>query len=299
MAGLKRFIRDVVLFLLGILILNALVYLVVSPLERDDSYLATVQGAPATTRGIVLADSHGTRLNSGVLGAAGITNFSTGSDSYVDMLNKLRYALGHYPIELVVLTADGHCMSKYREYTNNLDKSALLVGGNGFKAALLGYLPIVDPKGRDLFKGVLSARVSRALAPRAAAVGASAPSLAWKDKPNRKELSRRRADTQFKFGQPSGPLKSTLEEIVALCEARGVRLVGLKYPLAGDYLEAIEGKDYGAAKVLREAGIQVFDHEGLYAGQDGFFEDQDHLGPEGGAAFTRLLIEELGAGGGL
>jgi len=292
----KRFIRDASIFLLGLLVLNLLVFLVVDPLGRDDGYLARVQDAPPGSLGIVLADSHGTRLDDEALRAAGIANLSAGSDSYGDMLSKLRYAAERHPLKLVVVTADGHCMSKYREFTNNGEKSGLLVGGSGLKAALRRYLPLVDPKRRDLFKGSLSAKAGRLLS-REKKAAVVAPSLPWKDKPNRRELSLRRAGTQFTFSEPSEALKKTLLEIAAFCEARGIALVGIKYPLSGDYLEATGGKDYGAAAALRAAGVPVLDHEALYADQDELFEDQDHLNPEGGAAFTRLLVEELRAGG--
>jgi hypothetical protein len=295
---LKRFIRDASIFIAGLLVMNALVFLVVDPLGRDDGYLARVEDAPAGSRGIVLADSHGTRLDDEALRAAGIANMSAGSDSYGDMLNKLVYAAERYPLKLVVVTADGHCMSKYREFTNNGEKSALLVGGSGLKAAARRYFPIVDPKRRDLFKGSLSASVGRLVSRRKAAEVA-APSLQWKDKPNRRELSMRRAGTQFTFSEPSKVLRGTLLEIAAFCEARGIALVGLKYPLSGDYLDAIGGKDYGAAETLDEAGVPVLDHETLYRSRDELFEDQDHLNQEGGAAFTRLLIDELRAGGNL
>jgi len=272
---------------------NTVVYSVVAPLIRDDSYLADARNAPADTRAIVLADSHGTRLDGEVLASAGIVNLSTGSDSYVDMLNKLRYSIDHYPIRLVILSADGHSMSKYREYTNNVDKSGLLVGGNGVKAVIRRIVPLVDPKSRDLFKGALSASLSRALSRKAApTLGTAAPSSSWKDTTNRRQSAERRAGTQFKFSEPSEPLRRTVAEIAALCAARGVRLVGLKFPLSGDYLGVLGGKDYGADKALESLGVAVLDYEELYRDRDDLFEDQDHLNKEGGTLFTRLLIEK-------
>jgi len=289
----KRYIRDIAIFLVGLIAFNTVVYSVVAPLIRDDSYLADARNAPADTRAIVLADSHGTRLDGEVLASAGIVNLSTGSDSYVDMLNKLRYSIDHYPIRLVILSADGHSMSKYREYTNNVDKSGLLVGGNGVKAVIRRIVPLVDPKSRDLFKGAISAGLSRALTRRAAtSPGPAAPSFSWKDKPNRRQLAERRAGTQFKFSEPSEPLRGTLAEIVALCAEHGIRLVGLKFPLSGDYLGVLGGKDYGADKVLESLGGAVLDYEELYRDRDDLFEDQDHLNKEGGTLFTRLLIEK-------
>lgn len=298
---MKRFIKDVILFLLGLLILNLGIFAVIAPLVGKDDYVEKTRAELPGAHGIVLADSHGTRLDEAQLRAAGIANLSTGSDSYADMLNKLRYALSQQRIDLVVVSADGHTLSKYREYTNNLEKSSLLVGEGKFAAVVHRYFPLVDPKGRDLFKASVIAKLGRLFersrpADKAGA-GPAEPSFAWKDKPNRKALAARRAETQFAFGEPSPALRKTLLTIVAECRAAGVRVVGLRFPLAGDYLDEIKGKDYGAAQVLLDAGVPVLDHEELYRGRDELFEDQDHLNPAGGAAFTRLVLEELGAGG--
>jgi len=289
---LKRFILDISIFLFGLLLLNACIFFMVDALATDDGYLQRVRNAAPDTLGIVLADSHGTRLDDKALAASGIANLSAGSDSYDDMLNKLRYAMDHYPLKLVVISADGHGMSRYREFTNNGDNSGLLVGGSGLLAAAHRYLPIIDARRRDLFKGSLSASIGRLLSSKAK-VASSSPSLAWKDKPNRSELASRRAGTQFSFSEPSTVLRDTLLEIVALCKARGITLVGLKFPLSGDYLKAIAGKDYGADAALKSAGVAVLDHESRYRERDELFEDQDHLNTSGGSIFTRLLLDEL------
>ena len=295
---MKRFLRMIIFFSLGLAALNAAVFAIVAPLVDGEGYLKKVSGMPEGMQGIVLADSHGTRLDDAALGSAGIANLSEGSDSYDDMLNKLEYSIRHYPIGLVILTADGHCLSKYREYTNNLDKSSLLVGGNGYKAVLRQVLPLLDPKSRDLFKASVSARFSRALA-RGASPTASltSPTLPWKDNPDRARLAARRAETQFKFAEPSRRLGTTLDRIAGLCEERGIRLVGLRFPLSGDYLREIGGRDYGAATRLKTLDTKIIDGESLYADRDELFKDQDHLSQEGGRLFTRLLLDELRSGG--
>ena len=70
----------------------------------------------------ILADSHGLVLenDSEIYGAY---NFSAASDSYIDMLRKIKYLARNTNIQKVYITVDHHTLSPYRERINNTDRS--------------------------------------------------------------------------------------------------------------------------------------------------------------------------------
>ncbi|RPJ07385.1 MAG: hypothetical protein EHM28_07310, partial [Spirochaetaceae bacterium] len=90
---MKKFLKQFSVFLLGVLLINFMVYLFVDPIYSQNEYKARFIQQIETfstpvNNTLLLADSHGLLLDDALLSKSGIINISNGSDSYADMLNK-------------------------------------------------------------------------------------------------------------------------------------------------------------------------------------------------------------------
>jgi hypothetical protein len=291
---MKTFLLRLCAFALIPLVFSAGLSLILEPRY----YRPYLKGVPAGTKVLLLADSHGGALGT-LLADDGVFNFSHAGDSYHDMLRKLRYAVRTTPsLSLVVITADDHTLSLYRERLNNADRSihytrpgdpdALVANRyDDFKIRVVKRgLPVLNAKGRDVAVTLLNAWGGKAAA-------APGDDTDWGHTPNRGEEARGRVERQYPGPEASASLRRALEDIVTTARARGVRVVGLRFPLSGDYLTHLGARGFGADSVLRALNVEVLDHRGLYRDADSLFKDQDHLNRRGARAFASLLRAEL------
>ena len=147
---------------------------------------------------------------------SGFFNFSSGSDSYVDMLRKLRYLIAKTDVERIIITADEHQLSPYREYSNNQDRSLHFTTLNDFpslfaflKVHFKRYIPLLNPKSRDIVKTYIESKFEEKRVP-----------LPWYKVPVKEKdrRSKRRYWSQFRFKKSSEHLADHLREIIALCK---------------------------------------------------------------------------------
>lgn len=84
-----------------------------------------------------------------------------------------------------------------------------------------------------------------------------------------------------------------LERILALCEARGLRALFVRFPLHDSYLEALgdAGEFDRALRVRIEASpaAETLDLRHAFRGDDAPFSDVDHLNATGAARLTRFV----------
>jgi hypothetical protein len=66
-------------------------------------------------------------------------------------------------------------------------------------------------------------------------------------------------------------------------------LIGIKFPLSGEFLEILGNKSYKADSILISQGIEVWDFKNTFSNIDSYFEDPDHVSPEG----ANVLLDSL------
>lgn len=306
---MKRFLINVFLFGFGYLVLNILAYqFLMKPVLYNTPYLELDNSRGMNK--LLLSDSHGAALFKDDLKPLGIINGSTGSDSYYDMYYKLKYAISQQKIDTVILTADDHTLSKYRERSNNLERSLGLSSFADYKDFLPmphwrflyvksvgNYLPLTNVNNSELLYRYLVAELKGIGKPKKL-LGAERKTYGYSKltEQQKKQRSISRMKDQFIDKETSASLKACLTEIIALCKENNIALIGLKFPLTGTYINTIQDNNYGADAFLKENNVPVIDTKTVFQTDDTLFKDQDHLSPVGSEMFCKLLAQKLKSG---
>ncbi|HRH34082.1 MAG TPA: hypothetical protein PKY12_03445 [Catalimonadaceae bacterium] len=293
---MNRFLQRIGLFLLAIVAANGLAFLLISNIYLkeygvEDDHLRKFDA-------FLFADSHGLPLGRETENF-GLFNFSSASDTYGDVFRKLNYLISHVKVpKLVVLTADDHTLSPYRDRVNNYDRSIAYAdfGSSYFTSFgrfevekhLRYYCPVLNPKDRDLIRLFAKGQFRKWTSN-----GTGSMDKNWAKIAAKKEESRLRADWQFPSKTPSELQKNHLINILNLCRKNGIQVIGIKFPLTQDYQKAIEGKNYKADSLILNGGGFAVDDFSAVQWPDSIFENQDHLNKLGGKKLNELLKEDL------
>tara|TARA_R100000935_G_scaffold9585_1_gene19420 strand:+ start:1631 stop:2488 length:858 start_codon:yes stop_codon:yes gene_type:complete len=283
---MKKFIIQILLFLFVLLVFNGIFKLILNDIYFDD-----YQQVNLNSQTYLLADSHGEAL--GQFSEHAFFNFSAPSDSYVDMKYKLEYLISKSDIKTLILTVDNHALSPYRDNSNNIDRSSYFTFRDDY-SNFLEYLEqkyfyqifvMFDSKYGTLLKKYLISTI--------VPDGFSQQNI-WGEETDRyrKDASFKRSEMQFSFNYQSTKLKKELVEIIYLCKANNIKLIGIKFPLSKDYLNVPEMKNYGSDKIFQENGLEIMNFEEYFINNN-FFKDQDHLNKKGAILFKNNLIQIL------
>ena len=239
---MKRFLTYCASFLLLLIGVNIVVTAVILKLYYSPYEALTFNTQSIHT--LILSDSHGLALEDN-LNNAGIGNFSASSESYFDMLRKLRFAIKHCPnLQRIILTADDHTLSSYRESANNKDRSLYFIDDyendplinnwyQGLKEKqITKYIGLVNPKGRDVFKAYIKGIFHEKKASK---------KVNWKENDRKEIESKTRAIKQFPDKASSLRLKDALKQIISLAHSKNIKIIGIKYPLASQYIKDTKG----------------------------------------------------------
>ena len=295
MAGTpKRFF----LFFLLVLVLNVLVFTIM-----HHAYYGKYQVFPEekSYAGLLLADSHGLCLGKETE-KAGIFNFSSESDNYGDMRIKFSFFHRRHPeLKILLLSADDHTLSLYREEMNNKDRNVIYrsfpeafsereFSGvyNYLKDLIRYYLVIFNPKAAGISKRFLAGKLFQI------EEGPQVPD--WNQPSQKESMARVRFQSQFPGKERSGSLRKELIALISDCRRAGIKVIGIRFPLSPLYLSMVNGHGYGAEEVLKNEGIEVLNFEQSIPDSAGNFENQDHLTLKGGRIFASLLARKLKTG---
>ncbi len=235
---MRLFLRNIVLFIIPLLLINLWFYSIVYSL-----YLKNYEDVALNYKTYMLADSRGTPLlKTDSLNS--FYNFSAGSDSYEDMERKLNFLIASSSIERLIITVDDHTLSKYRETKNNNDRSIYFKKANSFNNLygmfkdkyLNRFFPLLSPKGRDIIKVYFSKKEK----------GKERKKWINFSESERIESCKIRVAYQFPDEEKSKILTQSLQRIITLCMDNNIKLYGLKLPLAKELLEIQGDKSYGA-----------------------------------------------------
>jgi hypothetical protein len=262
---MKKYFLRILLFTLGIILINTVIFLIVS-----EYYYKPYENIPEINDNdtmFILADSHGGPLKQN-LREHGVYNFSTGSDSYFDIYRKILYLKKNTNVKQVIITADDHTLSVYREKLNNKDRSVYFLDleDNDFllgdKISLVKekyfkrYIPLFNAKTTGIveryFKSLFKVKKTKV--------------YDWATNKNKKHDSAKRAKKQFKVTESSESLIACMTEIVKFCKENEIEIIAVKFPLAKDYLIEVDGRNFGADKHFISLGIKTYDFTELYVG---------------------------------
>lgn len=287
---MKKYFARILLFTFGVILINTVIFFIVK--EYYYKPYENISEINDNDTVFILADSHGGPLNQN-LREHGIYNFSIGSDSYFDMYRKIVFLKKYHNIKKVIITADDHTLSMYREKLNNKDRSVyfLDVGDKDFllsdKISLIKekyfkrYIPLFNAKTTGIveryFKSLFKDKRTKV--------------YDWATNKNKKRDSVKRAKKQLKGKVSSENLKACMTEIVEFCKENDINIITVKFPLAKDYLIELNGSNFGADKHFAELGIKTYDFTELYIDHDEYFANQDHLNELGGNLFSDELLK--------
>jgi hypothetical protein len=216
------------------------------------------------------------------------------------MLRKLVFLIKNHKVERVILTADDHTLSNYRQNSNNSERSIQFVDFEDIQHIdyssdrlsylkekyLTNYVVLLNSKSKGIlwtyFKGFLKTNGRK-----------EANNDDWSRRGNRKRAAENRVRVQFVNVQESEDQRRSLVKIIKLCKENNVELIGLKFPLSRDYIDAMDDKTFGSDSILVSQNIKVLDFKTLFETQDSLFANQDHLNKIGGKLFSKKVLEAL------
>jgi hypothetical protein len=280
---MRRFLKNIAHFTLYLVLINLLCFLVIKA-----SYYDEYSVFDPSFETYLLADSHGHALDD-LTEEVGIFNFSDPSDSYEDMLRKVKYIILNSEVKKILLSVDAHTLSTYRNDNNNLDRSTIYASREDFKSDydqfqqryVKRYVPLLHGKSRDALLMYI-----KSLLPQSAR-----EEVLWEKKTpaERNSKASQRANIHFKNATRSKKMEALLLEIINLCQQNDVQLLGIKFPLTAEYAAAIKTRGYETDDILRDNGIEVLDFRTVFSTRNDYFRDQDHLSTLGAEAFLQFL----------
>ncbi len=267
--------------------------------------------APGQTRVLVAGDSHpNNAFTAGALPDS-VANIAVGSDGLRDVELKLRALLARGVVPTCfLLEADDHVAAIAREAVNNESLVVLGVDAADYnrvydraisrlKHWTLRHAPLTDVRNRNVLFLALSEQLQQSLGTLHPPMLRPGAGQTWTGLPaaDRARIVDNRRATMLGATYALSPLlRASWIRILALCRSRGIRVVGVRYPLTPEYLAA-QAYYYDLrpmrALLLAHPPDTLLDYTHAFVRRPDYFEDADHLSPRGGAAFTPRLLTDL------
>lgn len=296
-----------ILFFAG---LYGILYLLV---VRDNPYLVNREKYAAQLRGLqnhpaeylIVGDLHAGMIEQAWLDDR-FYNLGTASDSMNEIYIKIAYAVKHDPhFKYLLLTADFHILSKYRDAFNNKayikpfasPEDYEFVYGEPYSTDWVGdrlsRYPLFDYNvyvtGRESLIGRVKALIK-------GKKYVESKNKQWIEHPP-KERERRAAErAQIHLTRIiTEENRQRYLDIIDLCRRHNITVIGLRYPLSAEYRREMEDYDLTPlTNLYAKIGYDRFlDYSRLFD-DPRYFQDMDHLNEEGVKRFLRRLYEDLG-----
>jgi hypothetical protein len=294
---MKRFYKELILGLIGVFLLNLIVYTLVIYPEVYKPYEEVLE--QTIHNKVIFSDSHGwslTKNNSEgkkILNSHGITNLSYGSESYFDIYFKLKYLIENdIPVDTIFLSVDAHMLGKLREKSYNKSRSIKYIdyatynefypmtyGEFLFRKYIKRFLSTFDSNNSKLIQKYLESLIS---------FKQEKELIKWEllDKSEKQKKSLDRFQNFYKKGF-SKKLEKALFKIFSLCEKNNINIILVKYPLAPSMEKLEIPKEFSKSdSLIKNSKYQMLSIDKL---DDDFFDNQDHVNPKG----AKLIINQF------
>lgn len=294
----------VIVFLSGLLVI---LHFLTDPyrdfLNYKDQYGEKFQGLGPGVTTLMLGDSRPGNIPQEML-PKGMYNFAQAGDSAREMLIKLRYALMASPgIQTVLLSVDDHLLSDYRSDNSNQKAIAYYCDREIYKAVykkepeisvlsdVYRKFPLLSPDIYVFCRHRITYLIEKAFSRQPEGTDTEWAGL---DGDTRQRKADHRVINHF-MNKISPDLEAVLSEIVGLCRERGIKVIGVRYPLSEAYRRAAAKYDLLPRRQFVSAliGSDVIDMMDMLG--DEFFLDTDHVNEEGAAKVVERLNKQVGS----
>lgn len=313
--AMDKYLKHILIFSIGLIILNILAYIFISKPVLLEGYLVPADSL-RSYHSYLFADSHGAAIRKN-LKQYGIFNFSFESDNYCDIYNKISFLYDeNISLDTVLISVDDHTLSPYRERINNLNRSIFYSNQQSYtdysnkgrisfyvSKYILPYLPLFNTSNSRLFSYYLlsillpenrpSTTVENPDTKKETEGNSAKVSGAEKRPEENLSASQDRMAYQFPEGEKSFKLEGCLENIIQLCQQHKTVVVGIKFPLSANYLLVLDDKSYHADRLLAQYDITTIDLKYIFVESDHLFKDPDHVNQKGAKEFSFLLMKKL------
>ncbi len=294
---MKLFIKNILYFVLGYLILNIVFYFLVFKPAIFEKYIYNEKNISEYNLFLV-SDSHGAYIED-VPNEFGISNLSYTGDNYLDMYLKIKYFSKKISRkDTILLSIDNHQLSSYREGSRNIDKSIIYSSDFSeidvsdlkkkyYLKECLKFLPFCYTDFNKMTSKFIkfNMKYNEIIPPD--------QSYSKLDSLSQQKACLLRYKSQFDNKHRSENQVLYLKKIIELCAEKGIVLIGIKFPITEAYWNMISKHDYGAEALLRNNHIDVLDFHDLFFDKNIYFYDQDHLNTQGGKLFCLNVLSRI------
>tara|TARA_B110000003_G_scaffold203834_1_gene202526 strand:+ start:887 stop:1837 length:951 start_codon:yes stop_codon:yes gene_type:complete len=308
---MRTFIKNIIIFVIIAIFFN--IYF--STIVKDNyfkKYSKDLHKKSSST--ILLACSHGNSLTEYIEGIDiyGITNYSYPSDSYTDMYRKLSHLIKRNKIDTLIITAEDHTLSSYRQVLNNHDRSRDLSDKINFLSPTFFERNLILPnsKAHDFLKLYIKSQISWFFSSNEILFHKK-----WSeyDKEYKQKKSQDRFVAQYVDKSYSMELENSLLKIIEICKNNNIHLIGIKFPLSKEMVHVMKQSSLNFDKdsfyknnrhiyddtslkvdsIFNANSIDIFNFKNLFINKEHLFQNQDHLNALGAEKFNTILHEKF------
>ena len=98
---------------------------------------------------------------------------------------------------------------------------------------------------------------------------------------------------QFPESNYSTKQKNALNDIMSICNENSIELIGIKFPLSNEYLDALDDYNYHSDALLISNRNKVYNFSKQFVNDPAVFQNQDHLNPAGGKMLSLKIYDIL------
>ncbi|RLD66249.1 MAG: hypothetical protein DRI95_07110 [Bacteroidetes bacterium] len=222
------------------------------------------------------------------------------------MMLKLNFLNNNAAPETIFLSVDDHTLSPYRENMNNRSRSIhfcdryLYKQFYGqeylsyiFEKYCYPYLPLLNTNNSKLFYSFLTSffKVKK--------LDEDSTSQ-FADLSYEQKIKSCKDRMQYQFPQDNKDknlkcFNESLLQIISFCKNNNITLIGVKFPLAKNYIEVLGDKSYHADIFAKKQGVKIIDLKNIFISRDPLFTNPDHLNKMGSKEFVFQLAKKCNA----
>jgi hypothetical protein len=308
---MSLFLKDILFVILAFLLFNVLFLKRITDKLVYDEYEATYYKKKELKKDSIyfFSDSHGWALTRNApsiieqFNEQGIYNMSYGSDSYGDILVKLKWLVDNdIKPKKIVLSVDDHMLLRKSNNRNrsliysNLQRHKETYGISTSKVLfyeISKYFPIIYPSNQRLIKKSFESLF--------ATIDPDEKNFTWQELPDSLKLANAHSRASSLLSEKNENIielnRINLSKILSFSNRNNIQVIGIKYPVSHEFLGIIESQGL-KDNVLQEAqnlGLKTYISFDNKFNSPDLLSDQDHINLKGSQVLTKELMRVLNA----
>lgn len=288
-------------------LLNAYVYATSPFFERQKSYLRQIESyAKRNARVLIVGDSHPGVFANEMLNQQ-TYSIAAGGDGIKECYLKLRYLLSRpNRIDTIFLTADAQMFSTRRVRSTNavfLNKYTLLLNSldvyqQNFASVLADLVPFFNDSYIEYLNKDLQNSISGQKKKADFEQCLREDESLWSTRITAKERLERAIATgkgDHKGVMDDQTLPDYFRQIIYLCQARGIRIIGVRYPAMEAYFAQLPAENEKRLEsFLEELPFETILDYRNFSQDPQLYHNEDHLNATGALALLRQMEKDTG-----